>query len=35
VNQVSSEGRVQMLTKMSDKLRPSIRNDRLQNSMQA
>jgi hypothetical protein len=29
-----SQGHVQLLPKASDKLRPSIRDDRLQNSMQ-
>jgi hypothetical protein len=34
MDQVSSVGRVQLLPKASDKLQPSIRNDRLQNSVQ-
>jgi hypothetical protein len=35
VNQVSLKGHVQLLPKASDKLRPSIKNNRLQNSVQA
>jgi hypothetical protein len=34
VNQVSPEGRVQLLPKASDKLSPSIKNDHLRNSLQ-
>jgi hypothetical protein len=35
MDQMSPEGRMQLLPKASDKLRPSIRDDHLQNSMQA